>query len=238
MSRPDRLFRLLHALRTLPRPVTAERLAEVLEVSPRTIYRDIATLRAAGARIEGEAGVGFDMVEDPALPPLTFDRMEIEALVLGLSEARWKGDPALSEAAAGALAKIAAALPERRQGEVLHAIGQVYRFRRPQPASPFMATIRQACWSETALDIDYRDGGGSLTARRILPLSVVYLDEGVVVLAWCCLRREFRRFRPERIVSARATGESFRPRRVALLRDYVAFLRGAGPDPAYSNSSS
>ena len=104
MARSDRLFRLLHALRTLPAPVTAARLAAETEVSERTLYRDIEALRAAGARIEGEAGIGYTMTEDIALPPQTFDQLEIEALVIGLGEVGAAGDPALAEAAKSALA--------------------------------------------------------------------------------------------------------------------------------------
>ena len=96
MARADRLFRLLHLLRTLPAPVTAARLSAEERLSVRSVYRDIAALRAAGARIEGEAGYGYTLAEDPALPPQSFSRIEIEALVLGLAEVGQTAGPELA----------------------------------------------------------------------------------------------------------------------------------------------
>ena len=122
MARADRLFRLLHALRSLPAPVTAARLAEETGVSERTLYRDIDGLRAGGALIDGAAGYGYTLTEDPALPPQMFTRLEVEALVLGLAEVRQAGDPALAKAADAALAKITATLPERVQRHAIHAV--------------------------------------------------------------------------------------------------------------------
>lgn len=230
LPRSDRLFRLLHALRSLPAPVTAARLAEATEVSPRQIYRDIAALRAAGARIDGEAGYGYAIEEDPALPPQSFTRMEIEALLLGLGEVRQSGDPALAQAAESVAAKVIARLPERQAREAAHAVLRVYRHAPRRVPEAVLATLREAAWEERAVDIAYRDEAGRATLRRIWPLAVAFLDEVLLLVAWCCLRQDFRRFRLERIGSAEMTPDSFRPRRVALLRDYVATL-GAEPPP-------
>ena len=230
MARTDRLFRLLHAMRILPAPVTAARLAEETGVSLRSLYRDIDSLRAAGARIEGERGYGYRLVEDVALPPQTFDRIEIEALVLGLAEVRHMGDPALAGAAASALAKVAATLPDRTEQHLLHAVSQVRRFESRFPRIPDMETIRAGCWREEVLALRYADKDGAITERQILPLSIVYLDSKMTLLAWCCLREAFRMFRLDRIEAVRMAGTSFRPRRVTLLRSYLAELRGTfGP---------
>ena len=115
MSRSERLFALLAALRRLPSPATAAQLAAHTGVSVRSIYRDIDSLRAGGARIDGERGYGYTLVEDGALPPQTFSRIELEALILGLSEVRHMGDPALSGAAQAVLDKVAATLPSLSQ---------------------------------------------------------------------------------------------------------------------------
>ena len=224
MARSDRLFRLLQALRTLPQPVTAERLAEETEVSPRTLYRDIASLRAAGARIEGTAGYGYTFTEDPALPPQTFERVEIEALSLGLGEVMQRGGDELRVAAQNALSKITATLPERLQQQMLHSVMQVYRFEKPSEPPIELSRYWQACWNEVALDITFKDRFGQLTQRRILPLSLTFLDKSVVLLAWCCLRQSYRRFATERISKAEVTNESFRPKRAQMLRDYVVHL--------------
>ncbi|MCP1559836.1 UNVERIFIED_ORG: putative DNA-binding transcriptional regulator YafY [Methylobacterium sp. SuP10 SLI 274] len=230
MARTDRLFRLLHAMRVLPSPVTAARLAEETGVSLRSLYRDIDSLRAAGARIDGERGYGYRLIEDVALPQQTFDRTEIEALVLGLAEVRHMGDPALAQAAASALAKVAATLPDRAEQHLLHAVSQVRRSEARFSKIPDMETIRAACWREEALALRYSDKDGAVTERQILPLSIVYLDSKMTLLAWCCLREAFRMFRLDRIEDVRMAGTSFRPRRVTLLRSYLTELRGrAGP---------
>lgn len=210
-------------MRVLPAPVTATRLAEETGMSQRSIYRDIDSLRAAGARIEGERGFGYTLTEDYALPPQTFDRMEIEALALGLAEVRHMGDPALAEAAAAVLAKVAATLPDDREQQLFHAVSRVYR-PDARFVSADMATLRRACWDERALRIVYADKGDAVTERVIWPLAVVYAERSLVVLAWCCLRQDFRMFRPERMRDVAAEGTSFRPRRAVLLRQYLAQL--------------
>jgi len=230
MPRTDRLFRLLTALRTLPQPVTAARLAADTEVSPRTLYRDIAALRAGGALIDGEAGVGYILTEDPALPPQMFTRLEVEALVLGLAEVRLAGDTALAKAAEAALAKIIATLPERVQRQAAHAVQQTYRFERRAAAPVHLAVVREACWEERALDIAYTDSKGSRSNRRIWPLSVVFLDRTLMLLAFCCLRQDFRRFRLDLMSDVTTTTEYFRPRRVPLLRDFLKQMRGTAAD--------
>ncbi|HEV2517507.1 MAG TPA: YafY family protein [Devosia sp.] len=238
MARPDRLFRLLQAMRVLPAPITAARLAEETEVSLRSLYRDIDSLRAAGARIEGERGYGYRLIEDYALPPQTFDRDEIEALALGLAEVKRMGDPVLAKAATSVLAKVAATLPGDREQHLFHAVSQVYRPDERFAAGVDMGVIRQACWSEEALAICYTDKAGTASERTILPLAIVYTEGALTVLAWCCLREAFRMFRTDGISELRLAGTSFRPRRVALLRDYLAALRArAGADRPNSGSS-
>lgn len=226
MPRSDRLFRLLDIMRRLPAPVTAARLAQETNVSERTLYRDIDSLRSGGALIDGAAGLGYTLTEDPALPPQMFTRLEVEALVLGLAEVRVMADPALSRAAEMAMAKITATLPERVQRQAVHAITQVYRFDKRAPPPVDMTALREAAWEERALDIGYTDSAGIVTHRRIYPLCVVYLDSCLMVLAWCCLRQDYRRFVVDRMTSLATTDESFRPRRVTMLREFYKRLNG------------
>ncbi|MFK4812993.1 helix-turn-helix transcriptional regulator [Devosia sp. ZW T5_3] len=242
MARSDRLFHLLQAMRVMPAPITAARLAEEMDVSLRSLYRDIDSLRAAGARIEGERGYGYRLIEDYALPPQSFDRTEIEAIALGLTEVQHMGDPALAKAAISVLAKVAATLPDDREQHLFHAISQVYRPDARYAPPPYMDTIRQACWQEEALTIRYADKGHGVTERTILPLAVVYTDRALTLLAWCRLREAFRMFRLERILALERAGSSFRPRRATLLRDYLAELRAREnedvvPRPRGSTSS-
>jgi predicted DNA-binding transcriptional regulator YafY len=230
MARGDRLFRLLQALRTLHSPVTAARLAEETGVSLRSLYRDIDSLRAAGAVIDGERGFGYRLTEDIALPPQTFTRLEIEALVLGLAEVQHMGEPALATAAGAVLSKVTATLPDRLQRQALHAASQVYRFERRDPPIVDVGLLREACWQERAVVIGYVDAGQQRTDRQVLPLAIVYLERVLVLLAWCCLRQDFRKFRVDRIADIQMTEASFRPRRVAMLRDFVALLNSGAPE--------
>lgn len=213
-------------MRVIPAPVTAARLAEEMGVSLRSLYRDIDSLRAAGALIEGERGYGYRLIEDYSLPPQTFDRIEIEALALGLAEVLHMGDPALAEAATSVLAKVSATLPDRGEQYLFHAVSHVLRLETRYPPTPNLNTIRQGCWREEAVTIRYADKTGAATQRTILPLAVVYLDRKLMVLAWCCLREAFRKFQADRISAAHLIETSFRPRRVTLLRTYLAELRG------------
>ncbi len=225
MARADRLFRLLSALRSLPAPVTAARLAEETGVSPRQLYRDIEALRAGGALIDGAPGYGYSLAEDPALPPQMLSRLEVEALALGLAEVRLAGDADLAKAADSALAKIIATLPDRVQAQALHTAHQVYRFERRAPAPPHLALLRQAIWEERAVDIGYTDREGRVSRRRILPLSVVFLDRTMMCLAFCTLRQDYRRFHVAGMQEVAVAEESFRPRRVPLLREMLRQMR-------------
>lgn len=222
MARADRLFRMLDALRRLPPPVTAARLAQDLEISQRTVYRDIESLRAAGALIDGAAGYGYSLTEDPAMPPQIFDRIELEALVLGLGMLRWQGDPEMAIAAERALGKLTASLPQRKADEARHVVALSYRFDTPPVVPPFLAEIRRASWEELAVTIVYTDRNAERTRRKLWPLAIYYTDNGPWLMAWCCLREGFRRFRVIQIDSVQVESESFRPRRVQLLRDMHA----------------
>ena len=226
MPKADRLFRLLNAFRMLPQPVTAARLAEETGVSERTLYRDVGSLRAAGALIDGAAGAGYTLTEDPALPPQMFTRLEVEALVLGLAEVTLSGDPVLARAAAEAQAKIIATLPDRVQRQAIHAVTRTYRFDRRKPAPAHLQLLREAAWDERAVNLTYRDVSGQLTDRRIWPLGTVFLDREVMCLAFCCLRQDLRRFKVHEMSDVWITDESFRPRRVPLLRSFLEQLRG------------
>lgn len=223
MSRTDRLMRLMSALRRLPAPVTAARLAAETDVSARQLYRDIATLRAGGALIDGSAGVGYRLMEDPALPPQSFSRLEIEALRLAVAQLPRLGDPALTDAGQSALARIFATLPERQAQQALHAIARSWTPGRDPVAPPHvdLASIRQACWDEVSLVLRYRDLADAVTEREVWPLGISYSDDSLMLLAHCRLRMDFRLFHVPRILRLDPGGSSFRPRRVALMREYL-----------------
>lgn len=218
MSKATRLLQVMQALRSLPPPVTAARLAEEIGVTTRTIYRDIDALRGAGAVIDGEAGYGYVLIEDPALPPMMFSADEVEALVLGLREVREIADPVLADAAQQALSKVQAVLPATLRQQMDHSVLHVKKFNTRAKINADIAALRKATREEFEVEINYSDAQGATTSRRIKPLSLVFMDFNQVVLAWCLLRDDYRAFRLDRIDDLTVTATSFKPHRVPLLR--------------------
>ncbi len=225
MSRIARLFQTMQALRRLPPPATAEQLAQDMNVSRRTIYRDIETLRSLGAVIDGEAGFGYTLIEDAALPPLGFEDEELEALVLGLREVEQIGDPDLAKAAGAALSKLQARLPPRQSNRLAHAVLSAQRFDRPAIPAIDVRALRAATWEERIVRFDYTDGNGAYTHRSVKPLGLSYMDRSTIMLGWCLLRADYRVFRLDRMAALDCTSESFRPERVPLLRECIRRIR-------------
>lgn len=225
MTRTHRLFQLMQTLRRMTPPITAQVLAYEMDVSLRTIYRDVDELRGLGAVIDGEAGFGFTLIEDATLPPLGFEDDELEALVLGLRDVAVIADPALAKAATSALTKIQARVPPKQAHRLKHAVLDAQRYWRPDPPRIDAAILRQAAWDEVSVRFAYEDANGEQTERAVKPLGIVYMQNTNVLLAWCHLRRDFRVFRLDRMDDLRVTDDSFRPHRVSLLRDHLARLR-------------
>ncbi|THH35334.1 YafY family transcriptional regulator [Aliishimia ponticola] len=230
MSRTERLFQLMTVLRSAEPPVTADVLGQELDISIRTVYRDIDALRGLGAVIDGEAGFGYTLVEDASLPPLAFEDDELEALVLGLREVSVIADPALAKAARSALAKITSRVPQRQAHRLEHAVLDARRYVRPPPPGIDAATLRAATWAEQAVAFSYLDAKGDKTRRTVWPLGIVYLEASNVLLAWCLLRQDYRSFRLDRMSDLSVLEDSFRPRRVSMLREHIARLRQTASD--------
>jgi predicted DNA-binding transcriptional regulator YafY len=224
MTRTLRLFQLMQSLRRHAAPVTAQTLADDTGVSLRTLYRDIGSLRGLGAVIDGTAGYGYALTEDAALPPLMFDDEEIEALVLGLRQVQAIADPDLADAAGNALGKLQARLPSAQAHRLKHAVLAVSKSQRPSAPRINVRALRKAAWDEWTISIDYVDKTGAATARRVDPLCVVFFQETHCLIAWCHLRQDFRAFRLDRMQQMTVTGQSFRPRRVPMLRAAIAAL--------------
>ncbi|MEP3347050.1 MAG: YafY family protein [Litoreibacter sp.] len=225
MSRIFRLHQLLQTIRNETPPVTAERLAMVMEVSVRTIHRDVATLRQLGAGIDGAAGYGFTLGDDVSVPPLSFGNDELEALVLGLREVEEIGDTVLSGAARQALTKLKARLPESQSKRLRHAVLTAKHFRKRPEILVDVAAIRQATWEEKEIGFNYRDAQGVSTARQVRPLSITYFEHNTCLISWCLLRKNTRVFRLDRMADLLVTETSFRPNRVALLHRAIEHIR-------------
>lgn len=220
MSRAERLLDLLHALRRHRRPVTGRVLAEEIGVSIRTLYRDIASLQAQGATIEGEPGVGYVLRPGFLLPPLMFPADEIEALVLG---SRWVADRAddrLRDAARSALARIAAVLPPDLRDDLETSALVIGPGAVVPPDAVDPALLRKAIRTERKLSLAYRDGTGTASDRVVWPFALAFFDSVRVLLGWCELRQGFRHFRTDRIVSAALIETRYPRRRQALFREW------------------
>jgi predicted DNA-binding transcriptional regulator YafY len=220
MARSERLFSLLQALRRFRRPVSGKALAQELGVSIRTLYRDIATLQAQGADIEGEPGVGYVLRPGFILPPLMFSEDEIEALVLG---SRWvanRGDDGLGAAARNAIAKIAAVLPSDLRDSLDAASLLAVTGKGVVAEAVDLSVVRKAIRTERKVSIRYRDGTGADSRRTIWPFALGFFDRVHVVVAWCELRRDFRHFRTDRIADLTVTNTRYERRRQALLKEW------------------
>lgn len=220
MSKSERLLGLLQALRAHRRPVSAERLAEELRVSVRTIYRDVVALNSQGATIEGEAGIGYVLRPGFLLPPLMFGDDEIEALVLGSRWVMQRGDRTLSAAARHALTKIAAVLPDDLKERVELSGVMVGPRQEDAPEPVDLSPIRAAIREEVKLKIFYCDEKGQRSDRVIWPIALAFFDRTRVVAAWCELRQDFRHFRADRIEKARPLKQRYPKRRRVLLKDW------------------
>jgi predicted DNA-binding transcriptional regulator YafY len=222
MSRAARLLDLIQILRRHRQPVSGKALADELSVSLRTLYRDIASLQAQGADIEGEPGLGYMLRPGFMLPPLMFSEEEIEALVLG---SRWvgsRGDDRLGAAARNALAKIAAVLPADLREDLDASTLLVGSSDAIARDTIDLGLIRKAIRAERKLSLLYSDAQGIASERIVWPFALGFFDRVRVVVAWCELRQDFRHFRADRIASLSTLEVRYPRRRQVLLKEWRA----------------
>jgi predicted DNA-binding transcriptional regulator YafY len=218
VSRTARLFDLIQLLRRHRRPVGGAQLAAVLGISLRTLYRDIATLQAQGAPIDGAPGLGYLLRDGFVLPPLMFGVDEIEALVLGTRWVAERGDSRLGLAARDALAKIAAVLPPALRHELDTSTLLVGPGAPIAAGDAESALVRRAIRQEHKLQITYRDAAGQDSQRIVWPFALGHFDHARVLVAWCELRQALRHFRCDRIVALAPLEQRYPQRRHALLK--------------------
>ncbi|QEE47041.1 YafY family transcriptional regulator [Rhizobium sp. WL3] len=222
MRKASRLFEIIQILRLAAHPITAQQMAERLEVSERSIYRDIAALQAMRVPIEGERGIGYILRPGFHLPPLMFTPEETEAIVLGMALTKRTADRELREASARVLDKIAAAVPGPLRDAIvsrsLYAWGRVAE----APEAIDFSMIRRAIRDEEKLEIDYVNEQRDETTRRIRPIAVIHYAEAEVVVGWCELRDGIRNFRVDRVRACRATGDHFRREGDGLRKLWIA----------------
>ena len=223
MSRSERLLSLLQILRQHRRPVSGHTLAAQTGVSVRTLYRDIASLQAQGAAIDGEPGVGYVMKPGFMLPPLMFGSEELDALVLGM---RWVADRAersVANGARSALAKIGAVLPPELRRELDDSallIGAGPGTAQVAETTIAPDLLRLAIRTQRKLQIDYADAAGDVSQRVVWPFALVYFEQARVLMCWCELRQDFRNFRTDRIGHAALLETGYPTHRQALLKEW------------------
>ena len=218
MNRTERLFALMDALRRHRQPVTAAHLADELDVSMRTIYRDVQVLIGLGAPIDGEAGLGYLLRPGFFLPPLMFSEEELEALVLGAQWVARRSDAALTQAASNALAKIAAASPKDLRDAMANTGLWVAPMGKHAGTAADVKLVREAIRREHKLRISYVAETGASTERAIWPIALAFFERQQTVAAWCELRGAFRHFRTDRITALTTTGERYPRRRIDLMK--------------------
>ncbi len=211
------------------RPVSGALLAEELGVSLRTLYRDVATLNAQGAQIEGEPGMGYILRPGFMLPPLMFSEDEIEALVLGSRWVAARTDDALSGAARNALAKIAAVLPRDLAQSLETSALLVATDDKFAGSDGELTAIRRAIRNERKVVIRYARKDGEKSSRTIWPFAIGFFQRALVIAAWCESRQAFRHFRIDRIASLTETEARYPRRRAVLMKEWRA-AEGIGGD--------
>jgi len=218
MSRAERLLALIQCLRRHRQPVSGQTLANELGISLRTLYRDIASLQAQGASIDGEPGVGYVLRPGFMLPPLMFSEEELEALLLGSRWVAERADARLGAAARNAIARIGAVLPV----DLRDALDSESLFIAGAPpiaaGDAELATIRQLIRSEHKMQMAYRDENERASNRVVWPFALAFFESVRMVVAWCELRQAFRHFRTDRIVTLTPIAQRYPKRRAALMK--------------------
>lgn len=199
MRRADRLFQIIQILRRDTHPVTAEAIAQELETSRRTVYRDIADLIGQRAPIRGEAGVGYILEDGFDMPPLMLTQVEVEAAVLGAQMVVARGDPVLRRAAQDLIAKIGAVIPEALRPLVLEPATRAAPNWRAMPDNIDMVRVRATIRAGHKLGFTYRDEQARDSQRTIWPFAIGYHETTRHIVGWCELRQDFRSFRTDRV---------------------------------------
>ncbi len=228
MRRADRLFRIVSLLRS-GRLLTGAQLAERLQISPRTLYRDVADLQASGTPVEGAAGLGYTLRRNAHVPPLHFTPDELTALVLGARMAAAWGSETTGAAANDALVKIEAALPAEHRERVDRVLLFAPAFPHPARTRKLLDRLHAACLQQQVLRFGYNREDGTATERTAHPLGLYFWGNRWTVVAWCNKRDAFRQFRLDRMREVVVLDERFATRRGQQLSDFLREIRRTKP---------
>ena len=220
MRRADRLLQIIQILRRENRPVTSASMAEELEVSQRTLYRDMASLESTGVPIRGEAGVGYVLDDGYMLPPLMFSESELEAIMLGARMVDGRVDDALTRSARDVVAKIRSIIPKQLRSTLLETPLFAPQWVDFENEVFDLAELRAAIRAEREIKIDYTDLGGAQSSRIIWPFSIGLFPSSRVITAWCTKRKDFRHFRTDKITRFEVLETRIGKRRTILFAEW------------------
>lgn len=221
MRRADRLFQIIQLL-SHDKVVTARFLSETLEVSERTIYRDVQDLSLSGVPIAGEAGIGYRLMKGFQLPPLMFNEEELAALLLGARMVQAWSDQGLARAAGQAMRKIETVIPERLKPELARSDLMVPDFITNSEVADKLALLRGAIKQQLKAAYDYSREDGQRSSRTVHPLGLFYWGKVWTLVAWCELRDDFRHFRLDRMRNVEILNDRFENLPGRTLQDFLA----------------
>ncbi len=220
MRRTERLFQIIQILRSTRSPVTGRDLADELEISLRTLYRDMAELTAQRVPVTGEAGMGYVMNDGYDMPPLMLTADELEAAALGAAWVAAEADAGLARAARDLVSKLSEAIPKELRPIVLDASSKPIATRSRVDENFDSALLRHAVRERYKLQLVYGDQAGETTERIVWPLLIAFLDRSRYLVAWCETRQDYRHFRTDRVQELKVMGKKYPGRRTALIKGW------------------
>lgn len=221
MRRAERLFQIVQILRN-KRLITARMLAERLQVSERTIYRDVQDLSLSGIPIEGEAGVGYMLRHNLDIPPIMFTAEEIEALVIGARMVKTWGGTELAQSVQSSLDKITAVIPAELKYNIEKSKLFSIRFSEREDIDVTLDICRKAIDKKQLLTLSYCRADGEFSERRIRPLGLYFWGNVWSLAGWCELRHDFRNFRLDRIQQIKLENDTFIDEEGQSLQDFIS----------------
>lgn len=228
MRRTERLFQIIQILRSTRSPVTGRELADELEISLRTLYRDMAELMAQRVPITGEAGMGYVLDDGYDMPPLMLTADELEAAALGAAWVAAEADPSLARAARDLVSKLSEAIPKEFRPIVLDASSKTITARSKISEQFDSALLRHAIRERYRLQLTYTDRDGGTTDRIVWPLLIAFLDRSRYLVAWCETRKDYRHFKTDRVQGLKVIGEKYPVRRAVLIEGWEEATESRG----------
>ena len=220
MRRTERLFQIIQILRSTRSPITGRELAEELEISIRTLYRDMAELTAQRVPITGEAGTGYVLDDGYDMPPLMLTADELEAAALGAAWVAQEADPTLARAARDLVSKLSEAIPMELRPIILDSSSKYIQTRSAVTEKFDSALLRHAIREGYRLQLSYTARDDVTTDRIIWPLLIAFLDRSRYIVGWCETREDYRHFKTDRVKELKVLGEKYRGRRAALIKGW------------------